>query len=119
MPDSGGPVSVSTIRAVLQSIDARLGRADIPRAALEDLKSSIDDLRLRVWAILTAANTDDPETVLMRFRLRRTIELCRAVARDLEAGTLGTNQRELLELLSLTEQLAPRIGRAVRGEPSR
>ncbi len=116
MADSGGPVSVSAIRAVLQSIDTRLGRADIPRAALEDLKSSIDDLRLRIWAILTAANASDPETILMRFRLRRTIELCRGVAHDLETDTLGANQRELLELRGLAEELARRTARAVRGE---
>lgn len=111
MPDD----SLQTIRATLQAIDARLQRGDLPESGLADLKSALDDARLRVWAALSAGRAPDGEAVLIRFRLRRAVEICAGVLRDLEVQTLGAHQRELLELRNTAQQLADRINSLVRG----
>lgn len=104
------------IRSTLQSIERRLQRADVPPDGLADLKSAIDDTRLRVWAALSASRAADAEAVLLRFRLRRATEICSNVLRDLHTETLGQHQRELIELRDVAQLLAERITSLVRGE---
>jgi hypothetical protein len=106
---------VRSIRATLQAIDGQLSRPGLPREAVEDVKRAVDDLRLRVWANMTASGATNPEAVLLRFRLRRAIDLCRQVDQELDGYPLGTNQRELLELLELTRHLTVRLTRLARG----
>ena len=53
--------------------------------------------------------------VLLRFRLRRAIDLCRQVDQDLDGYPLGANQRELLELRQLTHYLMLRLTKVARG----
>ena len=104
------------IRATLQAIDARVQRGTFPEAGLADLKSALDDARLRVYAALSAGPGAQGEGVLFRFRLRRAVEICTNVLRDLEGETLGAHQRELLELRDTAQRLAERISSLVRGE---
>lgn len=106
---------IQTIRATVQSIEAKLRHGDLPDEGLDDLKAAIDDARLRLWAVISAAGSGDPEPVLLRFRLRRATEICRAVSSDLDAGTLGMHQRELLELREAAQQLADRVTASIRG----
>lgn len=106
---------VPSIRASLQAIDRQLARPGLPRDAVEDVKRAVDDLRLRVWANMTASGAADPEGVLLRFRLRRAIDLCRSVDQELDGYPLGANQREILELLELTRHLAVRLTALARG----
>ena len=103
------------IRATLQAIDARLDRGTFPEAGLADLKSALDDARLRVWAALSAGRGPQGEAVLLRFRLRRAVDICASVLRDLEDDTLGAHQRELLELRAVAQRLDARIAGLVRG----
>jgi hypothetical protein len=103
------------IRATLQAIDARVQRDTFPEAGLADLKSALDDARLRVWAALSAGRGPNGEALLFRFRVRRAVEICTNVLRELEGDTLGAHQRELLELRSAAQQLAERISAVVRG----
>jgi hypothetical protein len=106
---------VSSIRATLQAVEAQLATPGLPRDAVEDVKLAVDDLRLRVWANLTASSAADPEGVLLRFRLRRAIDICHQVDQDLDNYPLGANQRELLELLAYTRHLVQRITDVARG----
>jgi hypothetical protein len=116
MTDIGTQDPLNAIRATLQSIESRLRRGDVPPDGLADLKSAIDDARLRVWAALSATGAADAEAVLLRFRLRRATEICTNMLRDLQGETLGQNQRELMELGGAAQQLAERITRLIRGE---
>jgi hypothetical protein len=116
MPNIDMQDPLHVIRATLQSIESRLQRGDLPPAGLADLKGAIDDVRLRVWAALSATGATDVEAVLLRFRLRRATEICTNMLRDLEAETLGRNQRELMELRGVAEQLVERITLVIRGE---
>ncbi|MBA2628328.1 MAG: hypothetical protein H0U85_09965 [Gemmatimonadales bacterium] len=72
---------------------------------MEDFKRAVDDARMRVWAVLTAANTDDPKAFMQRFRLRRAIEICRGVAKDLTEGSVREDSSELAELRRVVRQL--------------
>jgi hypothetical protein len=74
---------VAACRDVLQTVDARLHRGGIPLEVVEDVKSEVDELRLKLWARLSAAQRTDGEAVLIRFRLRRATEICRNVLGDL------------------------------------
>jgi hypothetical protein len=114
MSDSTLRSPVAAIRATLQSIENVL-RDDLPPSGMEDLKSAIDDARLRLWAMIAASSASDPEGVLLRFRLRRAQEICRSVLRDLEAGTLGAHQRELMELRDAASRMIERITATVCG----
>jgi hypothetical protein len=117
MPESPVPSPVANIRATVQSIEDVLLRPDLPLSGMEDLKSAIDDARLRLWAMISAAGSADPEGVLLRFRLRRGQEICQNVLRDLDAGTgtLGAHQRELLDLRGAASRMIERITATVRG----
>jgi hypothetical protein len=116
MTNISTPDPLQVIRATVQSIESRLQRGDLPPDGLADLKSAIDDVRLRVWAALSVTSAADVESVLLRFRLRRATEICANVLRDLEAETLGQNQRELMELRGTAQQLVERITLVIRGE---
>jgi len=106
---------IASIRATLQSVEAQLATPGLPREVIEDVKRAVDDLRLRVWANLTASGAPDAEAVLLRCRLRRAIDICRQVDQDLDGYPPGANQRELLELLELTRHLMQRLTDVARG----
>ena len=91
-----------TVRRIEQEVSA----GTVPVDGMEDFKRAVDDARMRIWAVLSAANSGDPQAFMQRFRLRRAIEICRAVVKDLADGTLGGDSAELAELRKVTRQLA-------------
>jgi len=105
-----------TIRATVQAIEDKLRRGDLPEEGLADFKAAIDDARLRLWAVISVVGSSDPEALLLRFRLRRASEVCRNVIADLDAGTLGQQQRELLELRETARAMLGRLDASIRGE---
>jgi hypothetical protein len=106
---------LASLRIKLQAIDLELVDGErLPSDALEDLKSAVDDVRLRVWAALAAARSDDRAGLLLRFRLRRAIEICGNVTRDLEEQALGAHQGELLHLRTVARELLERIDRKIK-----
>lgn len=100
---------VSAMRLILQSIEAELQKGKIPPEGLEDFKTAVDDLRLRVWSILAAATTGDVQGALERFRLRRAIELSRTVAHDLESRAMSIEHGEIPELTAAAQRLVNAI----------
>jgi hypothetical protein len=115
MADYAAQSPVAALRATVQSIEAKLRQGDLPQDGLADLKSALDDARLRLWAVISASGSAEPDAVLLRFRLRRATEICRAIVTDLDAGPLGTHQRELLELRDAAREMADRLTAAIRG----
>ncbi len=102
---------LTRMRMILQDLEGRLEAGEVPPDALPEFKSTVDEIRLQVWGLLTSAGADAPRAVAERFRLRRTAELCRALANDLAAGQLATDHPEWPEV----EQTAARL-RAVIAE---
>jgi hypothetical protein len=105
---------VATIRNMLDNLDAQLSKASAPPEGLEDLKSTVDNLRTNVWAILSASKSTNYQSLVERFRLRRAIEVTRGLVSDIETGKTTALQPEHVELQILTQQLVERIGRLKR-----
>ena len=89
---------VGSIKAVLESIEAQVARGRVPTETLGQIKTSVDEVRLRLWAIMSAASTGEYESFVQRFRLRRATEICRDLAKDIRAGKAGTNHAEFKAL---------------------
>lgn len=96
---------VNSIRLTLQALEAQVGTGRLQRPALEDLKSAVDDIRLRIWAIMAAAAEGSDGMALQRFRLRRAIEFCDGLCKEFEAGTMSTRHKECEILLAVLGRL--------------
>jgi hypothetical protein len=96
---------VNSIRLTLQAVEAQVGTGRLQRSALEDLKSAVDEIRLRIWAIMAAAAEGSDGLALQRFRLRRAIEFCDNLSKEFEDGTMSTNHKECDILLAVLGRL--------------
>lgn len=95
---SSPQVQIAALRAYVRDLDHSLTEGRIPPEGMEDLKTAVDELRSRVWAIMTAASSPDGPGVMQRFRLRRAMETIVRVTADTRAGRIGRDQREFLLL---------------------
>ena len=100
---------VAMFNATLQAIETRVASGEVPREALADFKTSVDDLRLRLWGVLGAGSANDYRTFQERFRLRRAKEICRGLEDDLQAGALSPRHEELRLLGEAAGSLANHI----------
>ena len=105
---------VATFNGVLQEIESRVAQGDVGREALADFKSSVDDLRLRLWSVLGTGGAHDYRAFQERFRLRRAKEICRGLEDDLQAGALRPHREELVPLGEAAASLARRIESTAR-----
>lgn len=100
-------VQIEALRAYVRDLDHSLTEGRIPPQGLDDLKTAVDELRSRVWAIMTAAASPDGPQVLERFRLRRATENVQRLTEETRAGTLSRSHREFTFFVrSLREFLA-------------
>jgi hypothetical protein len=97
------------MRIILQDLEGRLEAGEVPPEGLPEFKSTVDEIRLRVWALLTAAGAEAPRATAERFRLRRAAEFCRELAQDLAAGHLDATHPEWPEV----QQSATRLSAAI------
>ncbi len=94
MAEPGFVEQVATLNATLSAIEERLARGQTPVEGLEDFKSALDDVRLRLWGLLSAAGGDDYKGFQERFRIRRATEMSRGLGGDLRtAPGAGRPQR--------------------------
>jgi len=100
---------VATLGGMLETFEAEVARGGAATTSLEEFKSGLDDLRLRAWSLLTAANSDDPHGFQERFRTRRGIDFCRSLNTDLQTGRLGASAPELPELEAAARDLAAAV----------
>ncbi len=112
MSSSSANHSVAALRDALSAIDTQLTAGSLGPDGLADLKSAIDDVRLRLWGALMTTDPQDYNGFRQRFRLRRATEICRGVATDLAAGALPRTHTELPGLGAAAHELASRITRA-------
>lgn len=100
---------VTTFNECLQSIEAHVASGEVPANAVADFKSSVDDLRLRLWSVLGAGSANDYRGFQERFRLRRAKEICLGLEDDLQAGALSLRHDEWPLLGQAAGRLAGRI----------
>lgn len=82
----------------VQALEQRFTQGEAPPLDLNEVKRSLDDLRLRLWGLMQASHADDPQAFMERFRIRRAIELSSRIATDLRLATLSPEHKELSDL---------------------
>ena len=103
---------IATLNSTLHNVEARLGGDYEPVEGLEDFKSALDDMRLRLWGLLSAAGAEDFKGFQERFRIRRATEMCRGLSGDLGTGALGRHHPELTGLREAALELSRSVERA-------
>ena len=103
---------VAILNSTLTAIEGRLARGQAPVEGLEDFKSALDDMRLRLWGLLSAAGGDDYKGFQERFRIRRAIEMCRGLSGELRAGGVSGRHAELSGLHDAAAELGKSIDQA-------
>lgn len=103
---------VAILNSTLTAIEQRLARGQAPVEGLEDFKSSLDDMRLRLWGLLSAARGDDYRGFQERFRIRRVTEMCRGLTGDLRGGGVSGRHAELTGLQDAAAELGKSIDQA-------
>jgi phosphoglycolate phosphatase-like HAD superfamily hydrolase len=100
---------VAGLRDSLKAIEEQLARSDTPPEGLEDFKSTVDSVRISVWAILSAARSRDYPAFSERFRLRRAVEVCRGLADEFGRGVIDERHPEATDLLAASRELATNL----------
>jgi hypothetical protein len=117
MNQSAWSEQVSTLGVMLDDLERRIRGGDRNVAGLPELKSALDDLRLRSWSLLTAVHEDDPHAFQERFRTLRGTEMSRALSTDLRSGKLSGHQPDLPALGAAARDLAAAVKEATRKPP--
>ncbi len=110
MAESSRTAALNRMHAAVKELSEQLGAVDqLPHESLADLKSAVDDVRLRLWGVLMAATTKDYQVFSEAFRLRRAAEILKGILADVEAGRLGLVHKEAAELGVVARELGRRI----------
>ncbi len=110
MPDASSIQPVVTLRSALRTVDAQLASGALAPERIEDVKSAIDEIRFRLWGVLTASSTADYQAFRERFRLRRAAEICNGLALDVKEGRLVVTHREAEDLRRALRVLIEALG---------
>jgi hypothetical protein len=110
--NGGGPMAepgtarakINAMLASLQTIEGQLARGDVRGQGLEDLKMGVDDLRLRIWAVMAAA-TSGESGALERFRLRRAIDVLGNMRDEIISGAIDPSHPEVATLKASAQRL--------------
>jgi hypothetical protein len=107
---------IALLDSTLRAIEARMAQGDMPAGELADFKSSVDDMRLRLWDLLGAGSANDFRSFQERFRLKRAQEICRALEADLRHGAVSPRHDELNPLGDAARALARAVDEVGAGE---
>lgn len=107
--DSALSSKVNSIRLTLQAVEAQVASSPMQSDGLEELKSAVDEIRLRIWAIMAASAEGSDGLALQRFRLRRAISFCDSLAKDFEEGAMSGRHRECALLLASLARLTTAV----------
>ena len=82
---------VKKLKASLEDIEKQLTEVQIPRDALEDFKTAVDQTRMTVWGIL-ATPDEDLMTLMAHFRMKHAIDMCQRIVVDVYGLSLDAAQ---------------------------
>ena len=105
---------MATLNSLLRGIEVRLALSQPPVEGLEEFRVVLDDMRLRLWGLLSAAGRSDYQNFQEKFRIRRAIELCHGLSADLRGGSVSGRQPELASLRDAALELKQIIQQARR-----
>ena len=110
MAQSSQTAALNRMHVAVKELAGQLDAVgQLPHESVADLKSAVDDVRLRLWGVLMAANTQDYREFSEAFRLRRAAEILKGILADVEAGRLGLVHKEAAELGIVARELGRRI----------
>ena len=109
MTDPAFASQLSALTAALESFETRIISQEVPKEAIAGLKSAVDDLRLRLWGVLSTGSADDYRSLQERCRLRRAGEICEGIESELSNGLISPRHEELRRLGEAAGALARRI----------
>lgn len=107
---------IAVLDSTLRAIEARMAEGDMPAGELADFKSSVDDMRLRLWGLLGAGSANDFRSFQEGFRLKRAREICRGLENDLRHGAVSPRNDELSPLGEAARALARAVEETGAGE---
>ena len=106
---------ISQINYAVETIEVGFRNGTVKTADIADLKGTIDEARLRLWALMNKPVKDDSLAFEERFRMRRAREICGRLAADLSSSRISPRHPEFSELREISRALAHAI--AVAGGP--
>jgi len=110
MTDHERATALGNLRLAVTAFERQLDAAEhVSPGGLEELKGAVDEVRLRIWSVLMAENSDDYRGFLERYRLRRAAEIVRGLVNDVDAGTMRLGHHEAAELAAALQDLAQRL----------
>jgi hypothetical protein len=109
MPEASSISSVVTLRSALKTIDGQLANGTLPPERVEDIKSAIDEIRFRLWGVVTAGSPGEYQAFRERFRLRRASEIAHGLAADFADGRIATTHREMHDLREAIQHLLAKL----------
>ena len=110
MTDSDRTTALGNLQIAVTAFERQLGALeDLPPDGLQELKAAVDEVRLRLWGVLMAANSQDYRVFHERFRLRRAADTLRGLVTDVDSGTLRLGHHEAAELTAAVGELAKRL----------
>src|SRR5688572_18271836 len=105
---------MATLNSTLKGIEVRLALGRAPVEGLEDFKSALDDMRLRLWGLLSAAGGSDSKAFQELFRIRRATEMNRGLSGELRGGAISGRHKELVSLREAASELVESVEQAQR-----
>ncbi len=89
---------VKELAHALHGIERELASGNVPAHVLDEFKRAVDHARMTLWAVITTAQAEQQEVVAaatVRYRLGRTVQLCRQTIEDIRSGRITTATPEL------------------------
>ena len=93
------------MRSLCGDIESAIERGGLPDETVSNLKTAIDETRLRIWASMEAARSGDPGWV-QEFWIRRAAEVCAHLIERLRQGEVDPRSPMAAELREAVERLA-------------
>ena len=110
MTDNDRATALGNLQIAVTAFGRQLGAAgNLSPDSLEELKGAVDDVRLRLWSVLMAENSQDYRGFIERYRLRRAAESLRALVADVDIGVLRLGHHEAAELAAAVQELGKRL----------
>jgi DNA repair ATPase RecN len=104
---------VKQLKQTFEDFQNELPKGEFPRALLEEFQTAVDHVRMTVWALLSAPQTDPSElsATVIRARMNRTEDMCRQIAQDIDSHDLSIESLELKQLHATLRSTLSRIDR--------
>ncbi len=97
---------IAYLKSALSLIERDFEQGHAPPDGLDELKVAVDGIRSNVWAVLSAANDDNYDQFVGRFRMRRGTEICERLITDIERGTITARTPDVDRLAEALRGLA-------------